>query len=213
MKNTRILIFLSFGILFFITSCYVYRPYTEVDLEAETLNQPNRNRGKSAVSSVGNSPSARAKQDLINQEKERIINPDERGTKTIEEQEEEKRKKELELAQNNQGKRSLSSGSGKTSVTQSSSPQEENLSLKEILKPKKIYKIKVEDKHYKIQVDKWEGDTLVSHRLRHPEKKLRFHENQIDEDVLARKFSKPMSDIITVGAYVSGGAALLLLIF
>lgn len=85
--------------------------------------------------------------------------------------------------------------------------------LKAKIQPNKYYKITVDQKEYKIQADQWEGDTLVSHILRKPNRVLRFHENQIDEELLKeRRFSKAYSDLFTVGAYAAGGAAVLLLL-
>lgn len=83
------------------------------------------------------------------------------------------------------------------------------LGIKDKLQPDKIYKIKVADKRYKIQVDQWESDSLVVHRVNKPEKKMKFHKNQIEEDaILEKHFSQPMSDIITVTIY-AGIAALI----
>src|SRR5690606_35977931 len=118
------------------------------------------------------------------------------------------------------GKSSFSRGTApdpnaNTSVTEASGFQSlEGLdSIKIKIQPTKYYKITVEEKQYKIQADQWEEDTLVSHILRKPEKVLRFHKDQIDEEaLLERRFSKPFSDLFTVGAYVAGGAAVLLLV-
>lgn len=91
--------------------------------------------------------------------------------------------------------------------------EEEDVDIKEKLKPKRHYKLTVEEKKYKVQVVKWEADTLISHVIRKPEKELKFHKDQIDnEEVLERRFSKPFSDLITVGSYVTVGAAILLLL-
>lgn len=86
-------------------------------------------------------------------------------------------------------------------------------SIKIKIQPNQYYKITAEEKQYKIQADQWEGDTLVSHILRKPKKILRFHKDQIEEEsLLERRFSKPFSDLFTVGAYVVGGAVVLLLV-
>lgn len=89
----------------------------------------------------------------------------------------------------------------------------DSLTLKDKIRPGGVYKINVDEKRYKIEVDTWEGDTLVSHRLRNEEKVYRFHENQIDEEsLLQRNFSKTFSDLITIGSYVGAGGVILLLL-
>jgi len=87
------------------------------------------------------------------------------------------------------------------------------LGIKDKLQPNKYYKITALDHQYKIQVDKWEGDTLVSHKIRNPEKVYKHHMNDIAEDaILERRFSKPFSDLFTIGAYASGALVVLLLV-
>lgn len=74
------------------------------------------------------------------------------------------------------------------------------------LEPNKFYKIEAAGKSYKIQVDKWESDSLVVHVIHHPKIKLKFHKNQIDQKTIAeRRFSQPTADIITVLAYAGIG--------
>lgn len=81
------------------------------------------------------------------------------------------------------------------------------------LRPTKNYKIKVDGRTYKIIVDKWEGDTLVAHPVRKPEKILKLHKSQINAEAIAEKrFSKPMSDIITILVYAGIGVGIWMLI-
>lgn len=77
------------------------------------------------------------------------------------------------------------------------------------LLPTNFYKIEASGKSYKIQVDKWESDTLVAHVIHKPKKILKFHRNQINQETIAeRKFSQPVADIITVVAYVGIGVGI-----
>ncbi|MDD3773491.1 MAG: hypothetical protein RBT46_00715 [Weeksellaceae bacterium] len=210
MKNNTILFLVSLVFLFLFTNCYVYRSYTEVS-ESEASSQNNKRNSSASTLSGRNA------QDVGNEKKE--MSPKERELNARKEKEERKREENPASRTSNPNlnltsqEKEFSSQKDENHTTKNSnSANTENLSLKEILKPNKFYKIQVEEKRYKIQVDKWEGDTLVSHIIRRPNKKLRFHENQIDEEsVLARKFSKPMTDIITVGSYVTAGTAILLL--
>ncbi|GGG60861.1 hypothetical protein GCM10007332_23360 [Epilithonimonas arachidiradicis] len=88
------------------------------------------------------------------------------------------------------------------------------LSIKDKLEPAKIYKIKVADKRYKVQVDQWESDSLVVHPVHKPEKKMKFHKNQIEEDaILEKRFSQPISDILTVTAYAGIAVLIAVLAF
>lgn len=81
------------------------------------------------------------------------------------------------------------------------------------LQPTKNYKIKVDGRSYKIIVDKWEGDTLVAHPVRRPEAKLKFHKNNITGETIAEKrFSKPLSDIITIFVYAGIGVGIYMLL-
>lgn len=86
-------------------------------------------------------------------------------------------------------------------------------SVQEKLEANKYFKIDVGGKPYKIQVDKWESDTLVAHLIHKPKKILKFHKNQIDQSTIAeRRFSNATADIITVVAYASVGVGIYLLV-
>lgn len=81
------------------------------------------------------------------------------------------------------------------------------------LEPSKFYKIEAGGRSHKIQVDKWESDTLVAHVIHKPKKILKFHKNQINQSTIAeRRFSNPTADIITVAAYASVGVGIYLLV-
>ncbi|MNK22742.1 hypothetical protein D3C87_410230 [compost metagenome] len=81
------------------------------------------------------------------------------------------------------------------------------------LEPTKFYKIEAGGRSHKIQVDKWESDTLVAHVIHKPKKILKFHKNQINQSTIAeRRFSNPTADIITVAAYASVGVGIYLLV-
>ncbi|MDF2553416.1 MAG: hypothetical protein K0R77_2691 [Chryseobacterium sp.] len=87
------------------------------------------------------------------------------------------------------------------------------INIQNELRPTKNYKIKVDGRSYKIIVDKWEGDTLVSHRVHKPEAILKLHKNQINaESITERRFSKPLSDIITVLVYAGIGVGIYMLL-
>lgn len=87
------------------------------------------------------------------------------------------------------------------------------INIQNELQPTKNYKIKVDGRSYKIIVDKWEGDTLVAHRLHKPEAILKIHKNQIDAEAMAEKrFSKPLSDIITILVYAGIGVGIYMLL-
>lgn len=81
--------------------------------------------------------------------------------------------------------------------------------IQEILDNNKYFKIDVADRSYKIQVDKWENDTLVAHVIHRPKKILKFHRNQINKEKIAeRHFSQPVADILTVTAYAGIGVGI-----
>lgn len=81
--------------------------------------------------------------------------------------------------------------------------------IQERLEANKYFKIEVGDRTYKIQVDKWESDTLVAHVIHKPKKILKFHKNQINQSTIAeRRFSQPTADIITVVAYAAVGVGI-----
>jgi hypothetical protein len=87
------------------------------------------------------------------------------------------------------------------------------INIQNELQPAKNYKIKVDGRSYKIIVDKWEGDTLVAHRLNKPQAILKLHKNQINAETIAEKrFSKPLSDIITILVYAGIGAGAYMLL-
>lgn len=81
--------------------------------------------------------------------------------------------------------------------------------IQDRLEANKYFKIEVGDKSYKIQVNKWENDTLVAHVIHKPKKILKFHKNQINQTTIAeRRFSQPVADIITVTAYAAIGVGI-----
>ena len=97
--------------------------------------------------------------------------------------------------------------SNKTIPVNTNKPKATNIMEK--LEPNKFYKIDVAEKSYKIQVDKWESDSLVAHVIHKPKKILKFHKNQINQSTIAeRRFSQPVADIITVTAYAGIGAGI-----
>lgn len=210
---------------FVLSSCYIYRPYTG---EEEIVENTNSRRGGLATPSSfrsaqntpsGLSPSATLSRDGGDPDKEK-------NSEEIKRKEEESKKINEELQRTGQlgtANKSQSSSNELTKENEAAKQKEleaskqkeleAELTLKEMLKPNRNYKITVEEKKYKVQVDKWEGDTLISHIIRKPDKVLKFHENQIDnEEVLERRFSKPISDMITVGSYIAVGATALLLL-
>ena len=65
--------------------------------------------------------------------------------------------------------------SNKTIPVNTNKPKATNIMEK--LEPNKFYKIDVAEKSYKIQVDKWESDSLVAHVIHKPKKILKFHKN------------------------------------
>ena len=97
--------------------------------------------------------------------------------------------------------------SNKTIPVNTNKPKATNIMEK--LEPNQFYKIDVAEKSYKIQVDKWESDSLVAHVIHKPKKILKFHKNQINQSTIAeRRFSQPVADIITVTAYAGIGAGI-----
>ena len=97
--------------------------------------------------------------------------------------------------------------SNKTVPVKTNKPKATNIMEK--LEPNQFYKIDVAEKSYKIQVDKWESDSLVAHVIHKPKKILKFHKNQINQSTIAeRRFSQPVADIITVTAYAGIGAGI-----
>lgn len=219
MKTLKILLL---PLLFVLSSCYIYKPYQfkEVDQSASKSMRPG-----GAVSLRNNdgkvNPQTNPQIDARNQ-KETALKMEEERLKS--------EQKKMQTQDINAGSKDGKDVPAKSSFSSGRTPDpNENSALSETsgfsesisgldslkikIQPTKYYKITAEGKQYKIQADQWEGDTLVSHILRKPNKVLRFHQNQIDEETLMeRRFSKPFSDLFTVGAYVAGGAAILLLV-
>ena len=97
--------------------------------------------------------------------------------------------------------------SNKTVPVKTNKPKATNIMEK--LEPNQFYKLDVAEKSYKIQVEKWESDSLVAHVIHKPKKILKFHKNQINQSTIAeRRFSQPVADIITVTAYAGIGAGI-----
>lgn len=195
--------------LFVLSSCYIYKPYEFKELK-ETTNGLGAQKSPSARLSSPTTPKGSFERS--------------KPTDNMTEGDIEKMKLEELKNQSKENPNGMSLSRSQPVVDDSKqsleaisiekgSPSGNVDSLKIKIEPNKYYKITAEGKQYKIQADQWEGDTLVSHILRKPEKVLRFHSNQIEEEALMeRRFSKPYSDLITVGAYVAGGAAVLLLV-
>lgn len=94
-------------------------------------------------------------------------------------------------------------------ITKDKNPTPKSTDIKDRLEANKFFKIEVEGRPYKIQVDKWESDTLVAHVIHKPKKILKFHKNQINQGTIAeRRFSQPTADIITVVAYAAIGVGI-----
>lgn len=219
-------------LVFILSSCYIYKPYSVKEEIAQ--GDPNQKSASKAGISVRDT-----KQPTGNLSASSKNTPLDKGEITEEEKQrikaEEANRNQPPTANNNIPGRTTSEIEGESAGTPkmtlgrdpnpintgkvSRDPEPKvalpaGAGLKQKIQPNKYYKITVEEKEYKIQADKWEGDTLVSHILRKPNRVLRFHENQIDEELLKeRRFSKAYSDLFTVGAYAAAGAAVLLLIF
>jgi len=206
-------------VIFLMTSCYIYRPYSGepvAETPAKSVNPASKKslRGDDTPDPARSQKKENESNGLVKEmSKEEIIQQQQR---------EEEKMKEAEMNKGKQEQNSFTSADGSeknTKVTDKAAPREgvtkdpSELTVREKIKPKRFYKLTVLDKTYKVQVEKWEGDSLLVHKIRKPEKQFKFHENDIDnESVLERKFSKPFSDLLTVGAYAAGGAAVLLLI-
>jgi len=211
--------YLFLPVIFLITSCYIYKPHSgKEEIVAPIRSENPAIKSKSLRSDDGVDPARSQRKEKEDQIVKKELSPEE---ETILKQKETEKKKESEMKNEEREKSTFTSADGtqkNTKVTDKEKPEEETkesgeMSLRDKLKPNRFYKITVSEKQYKIQVDKWEGDTLVSHKIRRPEKQYKFHLNDIDEEsVLERRFSKPFSDLLTVGAYAAGGAAVLLLI-
>ncbi len=203
--------YLLFPIIFFLTSCYIYKPYSEKDIADMAKPGDSMPSAKSLLnddSSVKATTKSKKEQGIQN------MSPEEAETQLKKEKEKE------EESQKGQMSFSRSDGSGETTKAaskgkemKSEEPKSKETGIKGRLQPNKYYKITALGNQYKIQVDKWEGDTLVSHKIRKPNKQFKFHKDDIEEEaILERRFSKPFSDLLTVGAYASGAAIVLLLI-
>ncbi len=213
--------FLILAILFAFSSCYIYKPYQFKEVESVSATQKggpvslrsdmDNEKGKVSVEQ------RRRAEEAEKTEKSKMELKTEMDLKTPDLTEKER----MELEEKEQAnKNAFTKSDGTAGNEKPIVPKTPNLtsdsnidSIKIKMKPNKYYRITVEEKRYKIQTEQWEGDTLVSHVLRRPEKVLRFHKDQIDEESLEeRRFSKPLSDLITVGSYVTGGVAILLLV-
>ena len=214
--------FLLLSLLFILSSCYIYKPYQFKEVEASVSTRPGgpvslRSDAKSEKQAPNSNEDAERKKRAEEAQKREQMKSEQKGKSELSSPdlpesgikvEEEKEKRTGSFSKNMSPNENPMTGKNVPMEILSS---EDSLKFK--IQPTKYYKIAVEGKQYKIQADQWEGDTLVSHILRKPEKVLRFHKNQIDEEnLLERRFSKPYSDLFTIGAYVVGGAAVLLLV-
>lgn len=199
-------IYFGLCMLLLLSSCYVYKPYSEIELEevTPTLRGPGSVRS-SSLTDLGQAPTTRRASDEANSM---------RVTNMSKEQNEPQEKVNNPLTNHMTRSDGSSSPTDETEEVKNEKTAETvEKSLKEKIQPNKYFKISVAEKQYKIAVEKWEGDTLMAHVLRQPDKKLKFHENQIDEEnLLERRFSKSYSDLLTIGSYVVGGAVVLLLV-
>lgn len=212
-------------VIFLLTSCYIYKPFSESDINVTTTK-----RGSNSVL-AGNdrAPSVRSAQQMTtsasmnaslgtSEEEEKLQKLNEKKQAELEVEKATSEAEGETTDRNKVGtlsavKNELSASKNNRSAQKNTTLIEGELTLKQKLQPTKYYKIHADGTQYKIQVDGWEGDTLKAHVLRKPHKELRFHENQIDEEtVLSRRFSKPFSDLFTVGSYAVGGAVILLLV-
>jgi len=95
----------------------------------------------------------------------------------------------------------------------SAQPAPAPVNVQEKLAAGKNVRIEVDNKSYKVIVDRWEGDSLVAHPVRNAKKSLKFHKNQINSERIAEKrFSQPIADILTVTAYAAIGVGIYLLV-
>lgn len=213
--------YLFLPVIFLLSSCYIYKPYTgKEDLVPTRSDRP----GASTKSLKGNDdvtdPAKSQRQKKEDQSMNKGITMEEEAE--LKQKEAEKKKEAESKREQKQDEQSSFTGADgtvkNTQVSDKVKSKDEKkdlseLTIKDKLKPNRYYKVTVFEKQYKIQVDKWEGDSLVAHKIRNPEKQYKFHQNDIDgESLLERRFSKPFSDLLTVGAYAVGGAAVLLLV-
>ncbi|WP_160137474.1 hypothetical protein [Chryseobacterium sp. c4a] len=87
------------------------------------------------------------------------------------------------------------------------------INIQEKLAANKNVKIDVDGRSYKVIVDRWESDSLVVHPVNSPKKTLKFHKNQINGEKIAEKrFSEPLSNLLTGAIYVGIAAGILYLV-
>lgn len=217
MKNLKLLLL---TLILILSSCYVYRPYSGEEEVVE--NTTSRRGGLASPSSIRGAQRSTSEVSIGTLRRD-TVDPDKENAIEESKKMEENKRIDEELKSSGQVG-TIQTASKKQEELETKEAEKEKarkmeiegsdeLNLKEMLKPNRHYKLIVEEKQYKVQVDKWEGDTLISHIIRKPDKVLKFHENQIDpEEVLERRFSKPISDMITVGSYIAVGATALLLL-
>jgi len=214
-------------VLFLATSCYIYRPYTGNEIDETKAAMPGKAKAISLSDTDPVEPKdAKMKADAERKEKEIARQTKEMEMERIKREELEKKEAENKtpaIADKN-GRVSADTGKSpdantfqKSSDKQNPKVPEETTATEKDIKQKlladRFYKISARERQYKIQVDTWEGDSLIAHKIRRPEKQLKFHKDEIDEDaILERRFSKPFSDLFTVGAYAAGAAAVLLIV-
>jgi len=163
-------------------SCYTYRTNAENDAKQEKKELISKPDAEIAKKEIANSQANLTAMDTGSTRKAAINN---------------------RIAASNN--RTAASNNRVTSKSQSPKPT----SITEKLEPGKFFKIDIADRSYKIQVDKWESDTLVAHVIHKPKKILKFHKNQIDQSTIAeRRFSQPVADILTVTAYTAIGVGI-----
>ena len=87
------------------------------------------------------------------------------------------------------------------------------INIQNELQPTKNYRIKADGRSYKLIVDRWEGDSLVAHPVKRPQQIIKLHKSQINaETITERRFSKPLSDILTVATYAGIGVGIWMLL-
>ncbi|SMC46423.1 hypothetical protein [Moheibacter sediminis] len=207
--------YLLFPIILLLTSCYIYKPYSEKEI-VETIKKNNTSPAEQKSIRTERSSDVAAQKTKEQQGTPQISLEDTEPQKVLEKDQQPSKSDEKsnmgfsrsDGSSDDKSKRNTNKGIVKAEDTKST-----EAGIKSKLLPNKYYKITALDHQYKIQVDKWEGDTLVSHKIRKPGKVYRHHMNDIQEEsILERRFSKPFSDLFTIGAYASGAAIVLLLI-
>lgn len=206
----KILKYTLLPILFLMTSCYIYKPY--VEKENEVVEKNVQQDKALAVSQKVEKPKTSTNLDNMSDADKQKMKEEEKARLEAEAgiektgNEKENPKKSSAAPGRNEKKGGIHS-EDKPPLT----VIEEGIKGK--LQPNFYYKIEARGKQHKIQVDQWEGDTLISHIIRRPQKQLKFHKDEINEEtILERRFSRPFSDLLTVGAYASVGAAVLLIV-